>query len=78
MVKERRIRYIVLGQGNECPKCKQNMERRGHKEIPTKKTYYYKKWDYCKPCGHVQHYEEFKSSQWVEDERQDLFFNNLR
>ena len=77
MSKTRRIRYNIIGQGNECPKCRNKMERREHKEIPTTKTYYFKKWDYCQPCGHLQHYEEFKSSAWQEDERQQSFLKSI-
>ena len=69
MTKKRRKRHILIGEGDECPKCFKLMERRGHKETPGK-TWYYKKWDYCQPCRHVQHYEKFRSSDWVEDERQ--------
>jgi hypothetical protein len=79
MVKERRIRYIVLGEGNECQKCGKVMQRRGHKEIP-RKTYYFKKWDIClnPNCKmKVQHYEEFKSSAWSEAENQENFFRNI-
>jgi hypothetical protein len=48
---------------NPCPKCNELMERRKHRVIGAKqlnKTYYYSEWDYCKPCGHLQHYEQFK------------------
>ncbi len=52
-----------IGNGRECPKCGKPMERREHKNIGAKqlnKTYYYREWDYCQPCGHLQHYEEYK------------------
>ena len=62
---------------NKCPKCKELMERRSWKEKPKNKNYFYTEWDYCKPCGFVQHYEEFKSNDWQEDERQDSFMRNL-
>ena len=49
--------------GEVCPKCGREMERRSHR--PTEKSYllkpyHYSEWDYCKPCGHVQHYEKYK------------------
>ncbi len=48
---------------NDCPKCHQKMERRKHKEIlpfMLLQPYYYLEWDYCRPCGHIQHYENYK------------------
>lgn len=75
-MKQRRIRYVISGQGEKCNKCKQVMERRGHKERPMK-TFYYRKWDFCRNCNHVQHYDEFKSESWKEAERQDFIFNDL-
>lgn len=69
-MKTRRKRYTSIGIGNKCPKCKNDMERRSHSEIP-KKTWYYEKWDYCKPCGHIQHYEEFKSLEWKKSEHKE-------
>ncbi len=68
-MKTRISKVLILGQGKECPKCKRLMERRKHRENPTSKTYFYSEWDYCKPCGHVQHYEEFKNSVWQEQEQ---------
>lgn len=53
-------KYVILGEGRECPKCRKPMQRRTHSETPIGKTYYFLQWDYCKPCGHVQHYDEFK------------------
>lgn len=79
-MKTRIIRYIVLGNGEKCQKCGEVMQRRGHKEIP-QKTWYYKKWDICLNSNckmHVQHYEEFKSSDWVEAEQQESFIRNIR
>lgn len=59
----RKIRHKDLGKGNKCPHCSKVMERRGHLETDTKhllKSYYFKEWDYCRPCRHVQHYDMFK------------------
>ena len=75
-MKKRRIRYIVVGSGNECPTCGKVMQRRKHKERPTK-SYFFTEWDYCSDCKRVQHYEEFKSTQWQEDEQRDNFFRSL-
>ena len=77
--KEKQIRkrkHGVVGVGESCPKCSKDMERRGHLVSP-KKTWHYIKWDFCKPCKHVQHYEKFKSPAWVEEERQEQFFNSI-
>lgn len=75
-MKERRLRYKIRGQGKECPKCRERMERREHGEEP-KKTWYFTEWDYCKKCKHVQHYDEFKSVLWKEAEDQERFFNHI-
>jgi len=58
--KQQRLKKInILGLGYCCPKCGVPMERRAHKENPDK-VYFFSEWDYCKPCGHLQHYEKFK------------------
>lgn len=62
-VMSKRIRYKVLGQGKPCPKCKNPMENRTHKEIDQRvlfQPFYFTEWDYCRNCNHVQHYEHFK------------------
>jgi len=56
-------KYCVIGDGENCPKCNKPMQRREHSNISTKllkKPYYFSEWDYCKPCGHIQHYESKK------------------
>lgn len=69
---------IVVGNGEQCPKCKKSMERRKH---PThwkpKKTYYYTEWDYCNDCYHVQHYDKYKSPQWLEIENNETFLKSI-
>lgn len=56
----RETRYEIITKNSlPCPKCGISMERRKHREIPDTK-YYFLQWDFCKPCMHVQHYEEFK------------------
>ncbi len=83
------MKYITIDRINECPKCNQLMERRKHDKIGEKqlnKTYYFKEWDFCKKCNHVQHYEEYKvmsdnyrdtSDMFQEIDRQNSFFNNI-
>lgn len=72
-----RIKKIqIIGFGNECPKCSEPMQRRKHRAQPDK-TFFYSQWDYCIPCKHVQHYEEFKSGDWKESQRQEEFLNNI-
>lgn len=71
------MKYIITGDGKECPKCGIKMQRRKHSGKP-KTTYYFTAWDYCLPCRHVQHYEEFKSNNWNTDEsNQSMFENSL-
>jgi hypothetical protein len=60
-----------------CPKCKKLMERRTRIGRPKNKTYYYTEWDYCKPCGHVQHYDEYKSAKWQEDDNRAEFCKHI-
>lgn len=46
-----------------CPKCKNQMERRfkeGRKLKPNQ-NYFFSQWDFCRSCGHVQHYEKYKT-----------------
>lgn len=75
--KQERVKKIeVIGVGNDCPKCSKPMERRRHRDQP-KNTWFYEKWDYCKECKHIQHYEEFKSDDWQENERRDNFLRDL-
>ncbi len=57
------------------------MERREHRELTKQrqKYYYFSKWDYCKPCGHLQHYEKFKvlneNAQRQEEENSMFYWN---
>lgn len=69
---------IIKGVGKECPKCKRSMDRRKHPaHWKSKKSFYYTEWDFCPKCNHVQHYEEFKSNDWQEQERQESFFRSI-
>ena len=65
----RHKRYNIEGIGEKCPKCSRPMERRTHSGKP-KTSFFFKKWDYCTNCKHVQHYEKWKSAVWVEIEEQ--------
>ena len=67
----------VKGSGENCPKCERPMERRERTKAPETRTYFYTEWDYCKDCGHIQHYEKFKSTMWQEDERQSSFLKSI-
>lgn len=56
---------IILGQGKSCPKCKEVMQRRGHKYLTEKQQkapYHFSEWDVCinYQCRHTQHYDEHK------------------
>ena len=47
----------------KCIKCNTVYEHRKHASITNKllnKPYFFLEWDYCKPCGHIQHYEQYK------------------
>ena len=69
---------IVIGEGKECKKCWKPMERRKHPiNWKSKKSYYFTEWDYCQNCKHIQHYDEFKSSDWQEIERQQSFLKSI-
>jgi hypothetical protein len=81
---------LVTQSVNKCPKCKQLMQRRSHSFLTTKilkQPFYFKEWDYCRGCKHLQHYEEFKvwnsneMSEYVQmiEEKQEIdsLFKNL-
>lgn len=55
----------VIGQGEECKKCKQVMQRRAHEYLTDKQQkapYHFSEWDVCLnyKCNHLQHYDKFK------------------
>jgi len=64
----------IIGSGNSCHKCGEIMTRKAHINSPLK--FHYTQWDVCK-CGVVKHYEEFKSNDWQEYERQNNFIRSL-
>lgn len=80
-------KYIESGLVEKCPKCKEMMVRRKHRELTAKiltQPYYFSEWDYCWRCQHLQHYEKFKV--WASNERatflkemeeRDNLFKNL-
>jgi hypothetical protein len=65
--KEKLGKVKRLGKGNRCPKCSRPMQRRCHVEKP-KTMIWYEQWDYCNPCGHVQHYNQFKRINGYKEE----------
>ena len=85
MSKKEKRKYVVLeGCGLNCPKCSKQMERRERSFIPKKQDCYYREWDYCRGCKHLQHYEHFKvwNNQGLRDyieqkEIEDNLFKNL-
>jgi hypothetical protein len=78
MSKAKSNEYVSMGcVGGDCPKCKNKMERRKRIKPPTGKSYFYTEWDYCRPCQHVQHYDQFKSANWQEEELQHQFFKSI-
>ena len=55
----------IIGIGEECPKCRNRMQRRGHKYLTDKQKrqpFYFSEWDVCVtyPCRHLQHYDKYK------------------
>lgn len=53
---------ISVGEGEECPKCGEVMERFKHSPgwKPQEGRGYFRFWDRCQPCGHFQNYEKFR------------------
>ena len=76
MKKNKKVENI--GIGRVCPKCNGNCVIRKRIAPPINKNFYYKQWDFCKKCNAVYFEEKYKSSEWVENERQQDFFSNLR
>lgn len=68
MRRTRKVRSyaVIIGCGEDCPKCQSQMERRKRIKGPTKDTYFYLEWDYCPGCKHVQHYEKYKRYEWID------------
>lgn len=59
--------------GLACPKCNRSMQRLMHGpdwRPRADQAYWFKYWDYCQPCRHVQHYEVAKEWRAAVDERQ--------
>ena len=52
---------VPAGMGERCPKCGKLMVRWQHSAgwQPPIGRGFYTRWDVCRPCGHVQHYERF-------------------
>lgn len=50
---------VTYSKGENCPKCHLPMERRHKRTIPPLGKRYYKEWDWCLKCKHLQHYHKF-------------------
>jgi hypothetical protein len=56
----------LIGKGKNCPKCGKPMSRYKHPpEFVPKGEFFFEQWDTCRPCKHVQLYEEFKCFKFV-------------
>lgn len=53
------MKAIKISGGKPCPKCDMPMQRKEHPEgfKPKPGRNWFRYWDHCIPCGHVQHYE---------------------
>ena len=67
----------VRSDSGNCPKCNTVMQRRERIKPPTNKTYFFTEWDYCPNCSFIQHYEEFKSTDWQESEEMENHFFSI-
>lgn len=68
-----RAKRVHDGVGADCPKCDHPMLRFRHPDgfVPKKaQPYYFAWWDVCRPCRHIQHYEEAKV--YVDPNREQL------
>lgn len=74
---EKVVKVIIKPSEKFCPKCNALMQRRSHAFPPKNKNYFFTEWDYCNKCGHIQHYEEFKSADWKEYARQSDHMRDL-
>ena len=62
---KRKAKSVRAGTGAPCPKCANPMERMKHPDGFRPKAdapYYFAWWDRCRPCMHLQHYDEAKRS----------------
>lgn len=84
----KRKTYEIIGKGCECRRCKNQTEKRTHKEITEKlrkQPYYFTEWDRCPACGWIQLYEAKKvwndnsTAHYIQEvDRQESFFASLR
>lgn len=56
----RKSNAIKCDGGKICPKCHQNMQRYEHPPgwVPRPRHFWFRYWDRCDPCGHMQLYSE--------------------
>ena len=69
------------GIGEKCPKCGESMQRKYHTKAPkTKSGYHFSEWDFCSTyaggCGHVQHYEKYKTYTIKPNNKSTIVFKN--
>lgn len=76
--KIRKLKHInIIGKGGMCRKCGEPTEIRKRVLPPPNKSFYYKKWEYCRKCNAVYFNENDKSMEWKEVEQQESFFNSI-
>ncbi len=69
---------ICYGEGGACPKCRAIMSRYRHPVgfVPKLGRGYFRYWDICSSCGHLQNYKKAKTKADVSEKgtpREDLF-----
>lgn len=72
---KRRKKTIEIGVGENCPKCRRSMKRYEHGENWKPKSsqpYYFRFWDKCAPCKHLQHYEKAKVNLAASEDAENL------
>ena len=64
MSASRDLNPIPVAGGQQCPKCRDMMQRFAHSPSwrPLRGRDFYLFWDRCLPCGHFQNYPKFKRS----------------
>ena len=70
-----------IGSGEDCPKCGNKMGRFEHGKTwqpRANQPYYFKYWDRCVPCGHIQHYECAKTFVTPNDYVRSKVYDQLR
>lgn len=65
---------VPIEGGQKCPKCLKQMQRFRHSagDEPQNQQYYYRYWDRCIPCSHIQHYGDAMTKVVVKQQSLDL------